>query len=172
LPVNPLPMTVIWAFIPSDGIAFITHWFIKKAVDIFVELPFSREMETEADTFGLEVTAKACYDVRGAPAIWMVKDLLDEAGAILINCTKEEDDANILEEYKTLEAYLSTHLGHDDRYKQLQNIMEATLAIRKECGCPELYQDSDPCMGASQARKWWESQCMTICGCSLPQIVC
>ena len=61
-----------------------------------------------------------------------------------------------MEEYKTLEAYLSTHPGYDDRYKQLQNIIEATLAIRKECGCPELYQESDPCMGASQARKWWD----------------
>ena len=42
-----VPMAVIWAFIPSDGIAFITHWFIKKAMDIFVDLPFSREMESK-----------------------------------------------------------------------------------------------------------------------------
>ena len=27
-----IPMAVLWAFIPSDGIAFITHWFVEKVL--------------------------------------------------------------------------------------------------------------------------------------------
>ena len=33
--------------------------------------------------------------------------------------------------------------------------MESTLAIRAECGCPELDEEKDPCMRANQERKWW-----------------
>jgi Zn-dependent protease with chaperone function len=97
-----VPMAVIWAFMPSDGIAFITHWFIKKAMDIFEDLPFSREMEMEADTSGLKLAAKACFDVREAPAFWMVMELLEDSGSILINCTKDDEEAKISEDFKTI----------------------------------------------------------------------
>merc|ERR1711915_788442 len=65
-----VPMAVLWAFLPSDGIALVTHWFMDCVVDVMVELPFSREMENEADKVGLFLAAKACYDVREAPAFW------------------------------------------------------------------------------------------------------
>ena len=49
---NLTVLAVKWAFIPSDG---ITHWFFKKAVDIFIEMPFSRDMELEADADAMPI---------------------------------------------------------------------------------------------------------------------
>ena len=70
-----VPMAVIWAIVPNDGIALITDWFINKVVEIFSELPFDRAMEMEADEVGLMMAAKACFDVREAPAVWQVMNL-------------------------------------------------------------------------------------------------
>ena len=42
-------MAVLWAFIPSEGIAFITDKFVRKVTELIIELPYSRVMENEAD---------------------------------------------------------------------------------------------------------------------------
>ena len=63
-------MAVLWAFIPSEGIAFITNKFIGKVTELIIELPYSRLMENEADEVWLRLAAKACFDVREAPVIW------------------------------------------------------------------------------------------------------
>ena len=65
-----IPMAVLWAFIPSAGIAYITDKFVQKVSELIIELPYSRLMENEADEVGLRLAAKACFDVREAPVIW------------------------------------------------------------------------------------------------------
>ena len=57
-------MAMLWAFLPNDGIAAVADWFIHKVIDVFIELPFSRRMEIEADEVGLQMAAKACLDIR------------------------------------------------------------------------------------------------------------
>ena len=52
------PLAVIWAFIPSDGMALVTQWFLNQVVNILLELPYSRSLEEEADTVGLQLAAK------------------------------------------------------------------------------------------------------------------
>jgi hypothetical protein len=44
-----VPLAVLWAVIPSDGIAVVADWFFHKASSMIFELPYSRDMETEAD---------------------------------------------------------------------------------------------------------------------------
>jgi Zn-dependent protease with chaperone function len=44
------------------------------------ELPFSRHMETEADEVGLQLAAKACFDVRQAPTFWALMEQAEEEG--------------------------------------------------------------------------------------------
>ena len=44
--------------------------FCNKVKNLLIELPFSRQMETEADEVGLQLASKACFDVREAPVIW------------------------------------------------------------------------------------------------------
>jgi metalloendopeptidase OMA1, mitochondrial len=53
-----VPLALVWALLPNDGIALVANWFIDKVVAIMVELPFSRDMETEADEVGMLMAAK------------------------------------------------------------------------------------------------------------------
>ena len=41
-----VPMAVLWAFIPTDGIALITDWFIHKFIELTLELPY-RDVEQD-----------------------------------------------------------------------------------------------------------------------------
>ena len=65
-----IPMAVLWAFLPNDGIAFVTQWFLSTVSSLVFELPYSRLMEKEADEVGLTLVANACYDIREAPVYW------------------------------------------------------------------------------------------------------
>ena len=53
----------------------VCDWFINKAKEVIFNLPFSRQMELEADSVGLVLAAKACFDVREAPTLWMLMEL-------------------------------------------------------------------------------------------------
>lgn len=44
-----VPLAVLWAFLPNDGISAVADWFMQRFIDIVIELPFSREIEAEAD---------------------------------------------------------------------------------------------------------------------------
>ena len=48
-----LPMAVLWAFIPSDGVALVTDWFIHKFIELTLELPY-REKLARSDGSGWE----------------------------------------------------------------------------------------------------------------------
>jgi len=122
-----VPMAVLWAFLPNDGIALVANWFMDTVVDIMVELPFSRDMEMEADRVGLIMAAKACYDVREAPAFWGKLKILSE--------NPQED--------KSLE-FTSTHPCHETREQTLRNLLSDAIKIRYECGCDRLDQSRDP----------------------------
>ena len=98
-----VPMAVIWAMLPNDGIALVTDWFIQKVTDICFHLPHSRECEMEADEVGLMMAAKACFDVREAPALWEIMEIFDSL-----------DDEDGLATDKDLE-FLSTHPVHSTR---------------------------------------------------------
>merc|ERR1719397_720881 len=71
-------MALLWALMPNGGIAIVCDWFIDKVTNLLVHLPFSRYMELEADEVGLILAAKACFDVREAPAFWELLELLDD----------------------------------------------------------------------------------------------
>jgi len=51
-------LAAIWTFVPGDGIAIITQWFYKKLMDLMIHLPYSRELEMEADRVGLQFAAR------------------------------------------------------------------------------------------------------------------
>ena len=74
-------MAVLWAFLPNDGIAFVTQWFLSKVSKLVFELPYNRLQEQEADEVGLTLAANACYDVREASVFWgkwYLDDILHE----------------------------------------------------------------------------------------------
>jgi len=116
-----VPMALLWVLIPSDGIAFITSWFCDKVIDIMLELPYSRFMETEADEVGLMMAAKACLDVREAPAFWAK-----------LSTTSDNPELD-----KDLE-FFSTHPANETREDHLMELLPPALEKRRECGCEKL----------------------------------
>jgi Zn-dependent protease with chaperone function len=98
-----VPMAVLWAILPNDGVALVADWFIDKVIRLIVDLPFSRDMEMEADEVGLTMAAKACFDVREAPALWGLMELMSE---------------DPIETDRDLE-FVSTHPCHGTRYYQI-----------------------------------------------------
>ena len=97
-----VPMAVLWALMPNDGIAVVCDWFIDKVTDVLIHLPFSRDMELEADEVGLLLAAKACFDVREAPALWQLLEMMEE---------------DPLAKDKDFE-FLATHPVHSTRYER------------------------------------------------------
>lgn len=122
-----VPLAVLWAFLPNDGVALVANWFMETVVDIMIELPFSRQMETEADRVGLVMAAKACFDVREAPAFWGKMKLRSE-------------DPDIDKELELV----STHPCHETRQQSLTEMLQEAIKIRYECGCERLDSSRDP----------------------------
>ncbi|XP_013773033.1 metalloendopeptidase OMA1, mitochondrial-like [Limulus polyphemus] len=114
-------LAAIWAFLPSDGIAAVTHWFFHKVVDILLHLPYNRKLEIEADEVGLQLAAKACFDVRESSAFWSKIGLLK----------------TLQGEVESMD-WLSTHPSHTARSVYLDSLMDKALKQRYECGCPSL----------------------------------
>lgn len=126
-----LPLAVIWAFLPSDGIAAVTHWFLLRVVEVLLKLPYSRSIEDEADSVGLQLAAKACYDVREASAFW---------GKL---CLQEEIRKQAGMETDSVPAFLSTHPSNSSRQARIDEQMPDALKLREFCQCSKL-TDKDP----------------------------
>ena len=73
-----VPLAVLWAIVPNDGIALIADWFFHQVKKLTWELPFSRAIEKEADEVGLQLASKACFDVREGPLFWDKMKYLEE----------------------------------------------------------------------------------------------
>ena len=73
-----IPLAVLWAIVPNDGIALIADWFFHQVKKLTWELPFSRAIEKEADEVGLQLASKACFDVREGPLFWDKMKYLEE----------------------------------------------------------------------------------------------
>lgn len=115
-----VPVALIWAILPSDLLAMISHWLLNMVVTLFLTLPYSRTLESEADQLGLRLAAKACYDVREFGALWGKMAVLDQI---------KEDNGP---------AWMSTHPTNEDRQKELEGRMAEALELRKFCKCPPL----------------------------------
>ncbi|XP_074641441.1 metalloendopeptidase OMA1, mitochondrial-like [Tubulanus polymorphus] len=116
-------LAAIWALIPSDSIAFIAQWIYQKLVKYALEMPYSRAIEVEADEVGLQMAAKACFDVREAPVFWTMLDLYTEL--------HEENPVKIPE-------WLSTHPSHENRSETLDEFIPKMLKLRESCKCSSL----------------------------------
>ncbi|TRY75237.1 hypothetical protein TCAL_15641, partial [Tigriopus californicus] len=116
-----VPLALLWAVLPNDGIALIADWFFNKVIEIVFELPFSREMEREADEVGLTMAAKACFDVRQASLFWGKMEALES-----------------LEGHEKMPEILATHPTHDRRREYLETLVPEALKRREQSGCAQL----------------------------------
>uniref|UniRef100_A0A0P4WN92 Metalloendopeptidase OMA1, mitochondrial n=2 Tax=Scylla olivacea TaxID=85551 RepID=A0A0P4WN92_SCYOL len=119
------PVALTWAFLPNDLLAAVSHWLLHYVVELFLSLPYSRTLESEADHLGLRLAAKACYDVREFSAFWGKMAVLDK----IIEKNSEEKEPPF---------WLSTHPSSEDRRKELEKQMPEVLDLRRFCKCPNL----------------------------------
>lgn len=119
------PVALTWAFLPNDLLAAVSHWLLNYMVELFLKLPYSRALESEADYLGLRLAAKACYDVREFSAFWGKMAVLEKV--------KEKNDRE-----KEVPFWLSTHPSNEDRQKEMEEQMPEALDLRRSCMCPTL----------------------------------
>lgn len=110
---------LLWAFLPSDVTALITQYIADKFLKFLFQLPYSRQLEREADYVGIMLAARACFDVRCSIPFW--KRMNDTEG-----------------NYQVPEI-LSTHPTSETRASDLEKLMPEALALRMECKCYELH---------------------------------
>ncbi|KAG8225373.1 hypothetical protein J437_LFUL005388 [Ladona fulva] len=115
-----LPVLLLWVILPNEGAVFF-HWLTDKITHLMIDLPFSRNIEKEADEVGLMMIAKACYDVREASKLW---EKIDK-----ISADKDEE--------KPIE-WLSTHPSFINRKIFIDEQLPIAIRIREECNCPPL----------------------------------
>ena len=105
------------------------------------ELPMSRACETEADELGLEIMARACYDVRQATGFFSKMSRLEDSVRGR-SCRQKSSD------------WFSTHPSHPKRIANVQERMTS----------PEVTQHCHSCQSrqaaahmTAKARGWFSS---------------
>lgn len=86
----------------------MAHGLIGLGLTVGVLLPYSRENETEADEFGLQLAARAGYDPRAAVDLWKRMGAMSDGGA---------------------PEFLSTHPDPGTRVKNMEKWMPEAMAL-------------------------------------------
>jgi predicted Zn-dependent protease len=89
----------------SEGTAGIANM----VAEVTFQLPFSREQESEADTIGLELMARAGYDPRAAVSLWNKMSSASSGGGP--------------------PKFLSTHPAPRDRIKDIEKLLPRVLPL-------------------------------------------
>ncbi len=98
----------LWTLLPTDATAAITTGISRFIMGLFFDTPYSRMLETEADIVGLELAAKACFDVRETSAFWHKMAIIDSVEGMTISSDEIKIPGNA--------EFLSTHPSHHTRY--------------------------------------------------------
>lgn len=86
----------------------LTQDLLDKAATVAIQLPNSREKETEADRIGLELTARAGYDPRAAVSVW--KKMMANGGG-------------------RPPEFLSTHPNPESRMQDIENYLPRVMPL-------------------------------------------
>jgi len=129
-----VPLAMLWAAVPNDGLALVADWIFNKVAKLMIELPYSRAIEKEADEVGLLLAAKACFDVREAKVFWRKMAYLTHSDPTEVE----------------LPEFLSTHPAHTTRLEDIARLLPSTIIKRLQCGCSRL-KGPDPDIACVQA---------------------
>lgn len=101
-------------------------------MDLIIDRPYSRMLETEADIVGLELAAKACFDVRETSAFWDKMSFVEQIEGVKISPERVQVPSTPSNEF------LLTHPSHETRSQYLDSIMDEAIKLREKSGCPRL----------------------------------
>jgi len=108
------------AILPTDLLTWVSYAFGAGVISTLLRYPYGRSLEEEADKVGLQLAAKACFDIRAASAFWGKMDAMENS----------EDDEKI--------EWLSTHPSHKVRQKNIEDLLHHANTLRNICQCPDL----------------------------------
>ncbi|XP_014481094.1 PREDICTED: metalloendopeptidase OMA1, mitochondrial-like isoform X2 [Dinoponera quadriceps] len=111
-----VPILLIWMIFP-DMAAAIVHTIVDRTINIMHQLPYNRVLEKEADEVAMQLSAKACIDVREAVVFWATMRMLTE-----------------MEVLPSPVPWVSSHPSHGDREKNINNLMSRALKMRSDAG--------------------------------------
>ena len=114
----------IWAIIPNDLISYFFHGWSRSTAELLFHLPYSRQLESEADRVGLMFAANACFHPEIAAKVW--KHLP----------TPGSENSEVVE-------FFSTHPHHARRYEQLSVLMPSAHAVWKENRCELMREEAE-----------------------------
>ena len=92
------------------GVSESTANIANMVAQVTFQLPFGRDQESEADTIGLELMARAGYDPRAALSLWNKMNKADQGGQ---------------------PKFLSTHPSPKDRSKDIEKLLPRVLPLYK-----------------------------------------
>ena len=109
----------VWALLPWKS-AVLTTIVLHELSDLLFQLPNSREREFESDRFGLELAAKACFDIHEAP-LFLRSVVQDKGNAV-----------------EAISEYFSTHPSGRHRVERFKQLCAEAVRKRTESGCKVL----------------------------------
>ena len=95
--------------------AYFANSLSKRSAALLLELPYSRKVESEADTVGMKFISRACFDPTKASMVWKNMPALTD---------------------KDLE-YLYTHPSNETRYESLQEQLPSAYDERAKSNCDD-----------------------------------
>jgi Zn-dependent protease with chaperone function len=116
---------MLLSFIEPTGMLSLAYDFFLAGMTTFLDASYSRECEEEADTLGIELTARACFDTRKSVQVFKrLSNAMSGSGSGTSTSTNPEDTliAEAIEEVKTTAgkgrrkaSWNDTHPHWDDR---------------------------------------------------------
>ena len=106
-PTGSVPSRKTW---PPTGVSEGAANLANMSGEVTFQLPFGRDQESEADTIGLELMARAGYDPRAAITLWTKMKAQGQGGT---------------------PKFLSTHPEPRDRIKDIEKLLPRVLPLYK-----------------------------------------
>lgn len=110
-------VAALWLIIPNDLVSFMLHRWSHSLVEVLFHLPYSRQLEEEADRVGLALLSSACFQPNKSVEIW-----------------------THFPSAPTVE-YLSTHPLHENRLESLRNLLPMANQVWEASQCHGLQED-------------------------------
>jgi Zn-dependent protease with chaperone function len=104
----------LWFMIPNDLVAFFLHRWSHTLAEVLFHLPYSRQIEDEADTVGLILLSSACYEPSRSVEVW----------------SHFPSNPSI--------EYLSTHPLHETRLDNLRNHLPTANEVWEVSECRKM----------------------------------